>query len=315
MPNVLVSTKGMNREAWLKQRRKGIGGSDAAKVLGISRWGGPLSVYMEKKGLYTPDEPGEAAYWGTVLEDVVAREFEKQSGLKVRRENKIFFHPDHPWMIADIDRRIVGENAGLECKTTSSFMGEEWKGDELPDSYYVQIQHYIAVMGWEICYVAVLIGGQRFLWKPVVRNDSLILTIIEKEREFWEDHFMKDVPPPIGINDDPAALWPKQADDLIVSASDDVIATARALKEAKARAKDAKRDEEMLAAQLKVVIGEHEGIEGVCTWKQNKTSLVTDWELVARELKPDDSVIRKHSKEQPGARVLKFNKNFDKEAI
>ena len=144
MPNVLTSTKGMSRNDWLKQRRKGIGGSDAAKVLGISKWGGPLSVYMEKKGLYTPDEPGEAAYWGTVLEDVVAREFEKQSGLKVRRENKIFQHAEYPWMLANVDRRIVGANKGLECKTTSNFMGDV-EGDELPA--YSRFRHIASGVG------------------------------------------------------------------------------------------------------------------------------------------------------------------------
>lgn len=315
MPNVLTSTKGMSRNDWLKQRRKGIGGSDAAKVLGISKWGGPLSVYMEKKGLYTPDEPGEAAYWGTVLEDVVAREFEKQSGLKVRRENKIFQHAEYPWMLANVDRRIVGANKGLECKTTSNFMGDEWKDDELPDAYYVQIQHYIAVMGWESCYVAVLIGGQRFLWKPVVRNDSLILTIVEKEREFWLDHFEKDVPPSIGISDDPNDLWPDQdTEDLVQDIDGEGLKAALALLDLKGRMKVLEDEEKALEGLLKQRIGEAAGLEGIATWKKTKGRVNVNWQAVASELGADGGVVSRHTETKPGYRRLVIDKALAKGA-
>lgn len=309
MPNVLVSTKGMIREEWLKHRQLGIGGSDAAKVLGISRWGGPLSVYMEKNGLYTPEEPGEAAYWGTVLEDVVAREFEKQSGLKVRRENKIFRHPEYPWMLANVDRRIVGANKGLECKTTSNFMGDEWKDDELPDAYYVQIQHYIAVMGWESCYVAVLIGGQRFIWKECVRNDSLILTIVEKEREFWEDHFLKNIPPAIGIADNPSALWPNQeTDDLAEDIDGDALKTAQELLEVKEGIKHLEAEEKRLEALLKALAGASAGVAGVCTWKQTKERVSVNWQGVASELGADGEIVSRYTERNPGYRRLVLDK-------
>jgi len=315
MPNVLTSTKGMSRNDWLKQRRKGIGGSDAAKVLGISKWGGPLSVYMEKKGLYTPDEPGEAAYWGTVLEDVVAREFEKQSGLKVRRENKIFQHAEYPWMLANVDRRIVGANKGLECKTTSNFMGDEWKDDELPDAYYVQIQHYIAVMGWESCFVAVLIGGQRFVWKECVRNDSLILTIVEKEREFWLDHFEKDVPPSIGISDDPNDLWPDQdTEDLVQDIDGEGLKAALALLDLKGRMKVLEDEEKALEGLLKQRIGEAAGLEGIATWKKTKGRVNVNWQAVASELGADGGVVSRHTETKPGYRRLVIDKALAKGA-
>lgn len=311
MPEVLIATTGMTREEWLQERRKGIGGSDAAKVLGVSRWGGPLSVYLEKKGLYIPDDPGEPAYWGTVLEDVVAREFEKRSGLRVQRQNKIFTHPDHPWMLANIDRRIVGQNKGLECKTASNFMGDEWEGDELPDSYYIQIQHYISVMGWDSCYVAVLLGGQRFLWKECARNEELIQTIIEQERKFWEEYFLKDVPPPVSLYDKPNALWPTQEDDDMVPDEDGgAFKVAREYTKVKARLKELEEEETRLAGILKARTGEHAGIDGICTWKQVKGRTVINWQGIALEMGAGKKVIEKHTETKPGFRTLRINKEI-----
>ena len=130
MPGGVIVTKTdvLDRHGWLSIRRKGIGGSDAAKVLGLSKWGGPLTVFLDKTGRLPmeDDEPSEAAYWGTTLEDVVAREFSKRTGLRVQRRNAMFHHPDHPWMIANVDRVIVGSNRGLECKTVSAFKADEW---------------------------------------------------------------------------------------------------------------------------------------------------------------------------------------------
>jgi len=310
---ILVSTTGMSRDTWLGERRRGIGGSDAAKVLGVSRWGGPLSVYLEKKGLYVPEDPGEPAYWGTVLEDVVAREFEKRSGLRVQRQNKIFTHPDYPWMLANIDRRIVGQNKGLECKTASNFMGDEWEGDELPDAYYIQIQHYMAVMGWEACWVACLIGGQRYVQKEVQRNPELINTIIEKEREFWEEHFLKDVPPPVTPFDNPNSLWPEQTDDdMVQDIDEETITIAQSLAGVQATIKGLENEEERLKGILKSKIGEMAGIQGICSWKQAKSKMVTDWQSVAIELGAESDIISRHTEEKPGSRRFILDKSLAK---
>jgi len=310
---ILVSTTGMSRDTWLGERRRGIGGRDAAKGLGGSRGGGPLSGYLEKKGLYVPEDPGEPAYWGTVLEDVVAREFEKRSGLRVQRQNKIFTHPDYPWMLANIDRRIVGQNKGLECKTASNFMGDEWEGDELPDAYYIQIQHYMAVMGWEACWVACLIGGQRYVQKEVQRNPELINTIIEKEREFWEEHFLKDVPPPVTPFDNPNSLWPEQTDDdMVQDIDEETITIAQSLAGVQATIKGLENEEERLKGILKSKIGEMAGIQGICSWKQAKSKMVTDWQSVAIELGAESDIISRHTEEKPGSRRFILDKSLAK---
>jgi predicted phage-related endonuclease len=104
-------------------------------------------------------------------------------------------HDDYPFMMANIDREVVGEKAILECKTTSAYNAKEWEGDEVPASYLIQINHYMAVMGYEKCYIACLIGGNKFVFKEINRDEELINLIIEAEKNFWEFHVQGNHPP------------------------------------------------------------------------------------------------------------------------
>lgn len=198
MAKVLVNTAKMTRQEWLETRTKGIGGSDASIVLGLNKWKTPFELWLEKTGQVVPVESqNEAAYFGTLLEDLVAKEFEIRSGKKVRKRNAMFYHPDYPFITANVDRLIVGEKAILECKTTSSYNAKEWEDEEIPANYIVQLQHYLGVLGPEYkkAYIAVLIGGQRFVWKEVDRDDELIDMIFQAEQTFWEHHVEKKIPP------------------------------------------------------------------------------------------------------------------------
>lgn len=193
-----ISTLEMNRQEWLEARTKGLGGSDAAIVLGLNKWKTPFELWLEKTGQVTTQESqSEAAYWGTMLEDMVAKEFEKRSGKKVRRRNAILQHPEHEFIIANVDRLVVGEKAVLECKTTSAYNAKEWQDDEVPESYIVQVQHYLGVLGPEYkkAYIAVLIGGNKFVWKEIERDEELIDMIFQAEQHFWHEYVEKNIPP------------------------------------------------------------------------------------------------------------------------
>lgn len=184
----------MTREQWLSLRQIGIGGSDAGAILGVNKWKSPFQVYMDKIEPYYEDQ-SEAAYWGTELEDMVAKEFEKRTGKKVRRNNRVLQSVENPFMIANLDREVVGENAILECKTANAYLAKEWEGDEIPASYIVQVQHYMAVRGSDKAYIAVLIGGQRFIWKEIPRDEDFINFLVKEERKFWNEHILTLVPP------------------------------------------------------------------------------------------------------------------------
>lgn len=90
---------------------------------------------------------------------------------------------------------MVRENAILECKTANQFLAKEWAGDEVPLSYLCQVQHYMNVLNKDYCYIAVLIGGQKFIWKRVERDQELIDVLTEQLVDFWENNVIKGVEP------------------------------------------------------------------------------------------------------------------------
>lgn len=188
----------MDRLKWLKERQKGIGGSDVGAIMGVNKYKIPFQVYLEKTEEITEEDEGSgSAYCGSALEELVAREFTLRTGKKVRRSNKHLVHKEYPFMVGNIDRKVLGENAILECKTTSAFNMKAWESEEIPESYILQCQHYMAVTGAEKCYIAVLIGGQKFMFNEILRDDELISMIIEVEKDFWINHVEKRIPPPI----------------------------------------------------------------------------------------------------------------------
>ena len=199
-----------DRAAWLDARKKGIGGSDAGVIVGLNRWKSPFALWLEKTGQMEPDslEDNEYVYWGNVLEETVAREFTLRTGKKVRRCG-LLQHDEIPFLLASVDRLVVGENAGLECKTANGFAAKDWDGDNVPDSYYVQCQHYMLVTGAERWYIACLIGGNHFVMQTIERNEDDIKALLEAEKEFWQKVTTGEMPDVDGSEDCARALAEK----------------------------------------------------------------------------------------------------------
>ena len=191
----LVSTVGMDEKIWLAYRKKGIGGSDAGAVCGLNPYRSAMAVYLDKTTEETEQVDNEAMRQGRAFEDYVARRFMEASGKKVRRANAIFYNEQYPFMLADVDRMVVGENAGLECKTASPYMADHWKNGQIPIHYELQSHHYMVVTGADCWYIAVLIYGREFKWYRIERDEELINYLIEVERDFWENHVQKRVLP------------------------------------------------------------------------------------------------------------------------
>lgn len=183
------------REEWLKLRRNGIGGSEAAAIAGLSQWSSPLAVYLDKLGITPEREDNEAMRQGRDLEAYVADRFAEKMGLDVRRENHILVNTDLPWMHANIDRRITGMRIGLECKTTSVYNKTDFEGGDVPNEYYIQCQHYMAVTGWDKWYLAVIVLNRGFYTFEVERNEEDIQALIEMEKNFWYNHVQLQIAP------------------------------------------------------------------------------------------------------------------------
>lgn len=175
----------------LEARKKGIGGSDVAAILGLSKWQTAHGLYLEKRS-EIPDEAQESTeiqHWGNVLEDVVAKEFERQNDLKVRKRHQHFTHKEHPFLMANIDRSVDGIKAVLECKTAGQFMASEWGesgSDQFPDYYRVQLIHYMNVLGYGQGYLGVLIGGNQYRQYYIEQDRELSEMIIQHCVEFWD---------------------------------------------------------------------------------------------------------------------------------
>lgn len=289
----------------LEARRKGIGGSDAAKVLGLSRWGGAYSVWADKVLGRSKELDSEAVYWGNVLEETVAQEFARREGLEVIPRNEIFHSAELPFMLANIDRQIVGQNIGLECKTASAFKAGEWDGDNLPDEYYVQVQHYCFVMGWTGCWIACLVGGQKFIHKFVPRNDAFIKDMCEQELNFWGNYVLTQTPPP--LNETDKIIIAQSSDELLTPTESDFNTAAR-LVTVNAQIKELEAHKKLLENKLKLRIGENAGIEGVATYKKIKDSIKTDWAALCDGEGISSETIAKYSHIQEGYRrfLLKF---------
>ena len=201
MPVKIVSTKNLPLEQWLEYRKNGIGGSDAGAVCGVNPYKSPFSIYMEKTADAVQEtEDNERMRQGRDLEDYCARRFSEATGLKVHRSNYLYRHSEHPFMLADLDRVIVGENAGLECKTVSAWSADKWKSVEtIPESYILQCQHYASVMNYDYMYIACLILGSEFVYYRIERDDDLIRSLIKIEKDFWENNVLAhSIPNPDG---------------------------------------------------------------------------------------------------------------------
>jgi putative phage-type endonuclease len=187
----------MTHDEWLAERKKGIGGSDAGAICGMNKYRSPFEVYADKLDLIPPKEDNEAMRLGRDLEEYVAKRFTEATGKKVRRKNSFIRSEKYPFAFANVDRLVVGERAGLECKTASALNVKRYKDEEFPEEYYCQCMHYMAVTGYKRWYLAALILGVGLKVFTIERDESEIEALMNIERDFWE-HVEKRIPPIVG---------------------------------------------------------------------------------------------------------------------
>lgn len=191
----ITKVKTASHEEWRELRSHYIGGSDAAAVVGLNAFSSPYALWAEKTGKVPGFSGNLATEVGTYLEEFVAQKFAAETGKKVRKSNQSFFNSDYPWAIANIDREIIGEDAGLEIKTTSELNMKKFRGGEYPANYYCQCVHYMAMTGKQRWYLAILIGNRDFRWFTIERDEAEIAALMAAEADFWE--MVKNNTPPV----------------------------------------------------------------------------------------------------------------------
>lgn len=198
----IVAVKDLPRSEWLKYRKQYIGGSDAAAVIGLNQYATPYTVWADKTGRLSQKEGTEAMRQGTELEGYVAYRFMDKTGKKVRKSPYMWGNTKYPFASVNIDREVVGEQALLECKTTSVLNLRKFKDGEFPENYYVQCVHGMAVMEYERAYLAVLVLNQGFMVYQITRrkddrvpdwcsgsvyvSEDEIAALMAAERDFWK---------------------------------------------------------------------------------------------------------------------------------
>ena len=205
-PAVFVDTSGLSREQWLEYRRKGLGGSDAAAVLGISPFRTARDLYWDKLNVVSDDDAGNwvALEVGNLLEPLVAKIFAHKTGLKVYQRKCMFQHPLYPWMLADLDYLVEmpdGSTAILECKTTNYHARDHWwyDGREIVPVYYeVQGRHYMATMNIDRVYFCCLYGNneEEAIIRHIDRDLAYEQELVFLEENFWKNNVLAKVPPP-----------------------------------------------------------------------------------------------------------------------
>ena len=279
MARKIADTKKMTHDEWVNLRKSSIGGSDAAICVNMNPYSDLLTLYADKKGLSKERVQTEAMRLGNDLEQYVAERFTEQTGKKVRNDFFMYADDEYDYITANIDRRVVGENAGLECKTMGSFHGYNFDNGDVPSHYYCQVQHYMMVMGFDRVYLAILVLQRGIFVIPIERDDDFIKSLREAETAFWTQYVMQDrMPDPDGSDsslDTLKELYPKgiPGSEVIVPGLDRLITDYKSVKEI---ADDYKKQAESIKATICAKLGKNEiglGIRYGCSWKeQSKTS-------------------------------------------
>lgn len=327
----LLPTKDLERAEWLKIRQTGIGGSDVAAILGISKYKTPYDLYLDKIG--EPDlssEPtGEAAHWGTIMEDVVANEYSKRNDVKIQRFNYVIRSEKYPFAIANIDRAVINSEISgrvmmkdgklttdkiLEIKTASEYLKGEWGfdgSDEIPEYYTTQCQWYMGITGVPQCDLAVLIGGNQYKQYTINFDQELFDMMIEAAADFWNNHILAGVPPEPTSLKNAKHRWRNVDPDSVFEVVDEEhIALIEKIYDTKTLIKQNEEVLESLQVELMNLVQEKEIIkmdgDTIATYKTQKGRCTFDKNRFFKDHPNLMPLMESYNKVSAPIRVLKF---------
>jgi putative phage-type endonuclease len=257
--NKIKLNENQTREEWLALRRRGIGGSDASVVCGVNKYKSVIELWMDKTGQILDDEDSDAAYWGRTIEPIIREEFSKRSGLTVRTVPYMMQHEEYKFMLANVDGEVDDPQYGtcvFEAKTATIFKSAEWEV-EIPEEYYLQVQHYMAVTGYNGAYIAALIGGNRFIWKFIPRDEKVIELLIKLEERFRQYVRDKEIPPLDGSEASKqllSKLYPEAEDTKTIELPEEALLQIHIYEEASEEEKKITERKEEAANKLKAML-------------------------------------------------------------
>jgi putative phage-type endonuclease len=282
-------------EAFLEERKTMLGGTDLAAILGFSPWKTAWDVAAEKKGIIPPTEASERMQWGTLLEDPIAKEYARRTGQRIRRVNEAMRHRTLPFLGGHPDRLVVGRRKGVEVKTVDRG-AREWSEPgmpmKVPKAYYVQVQHYLAVTGYEEWDLVPLFGLRAMRIYTIEPNDRVMRSLLERGQDFWERYCIGPDLPPIEPSEAAKAYLREQYpthDNTLLIANEQLAETIAKWREAKSKREAYEKEEEKFKISIQAAIGSASGVRSgglVVTWRKDRDSIaeITDWEAIVRDL-------------------------------
>lgn len=289
----------MITEAQRQARAHGLGGSDAPVILGISPYKSPVQLFMEKTGQAAPPnlDDVEPVIFGNLLEGIVADEFSRRTGIRLRRVNETLIDRRDPYLFANIDRRVVGAAEVCEIKTVRGLADDQPRAD-----HQAQVLHYMHVGGFSRGWLVYLIGGQRLVWFEIERNQEAIDRMVETERVFWRHVRERIAPPPVS-SFDVRLLFPSDNGGSVI-ASQEVIDAASRLAEIRAQIKELEKQaedaEKIVTETMQAASTLLSGTgEILATWKTAKASQTFDR---ARFEAEHPELAQAYLAERPGSR-------------
>lgn len=332
------------RSAWLAARRKGITGTDVGAILGLNPWWNALDVYLDKTGEAMPRAANAAMWWGSYLEDGMARRYGELAGLKRgelargtamalalrgqrrmhcygsgARATVLIVHAQHPFLQGTPDALVPGSSYGVEFKTAGEHALDEWGepgSDQVPVHYLVQCAFYMAVTGMERWKVAALLGAGARISGDVVlyhveRNRALEAEVVDAAVRFWREHVEKRIPPAIdGSGSWQAYLAKKYArgTGVVLQATAKIAGLAQQYRDTQRERQALEADEmklrNLLAAELKSA-DKAKGAFGTVGWVRPGAKDVTDWQAVAQAAKAPAALIARHTTREQNQAYLR----------
>lgn len=259
------------------KRHEGIGASDTPIIMGYSSYKTPYQLYLEKIGaLDSTNEMTEQQYWGNALEPLIINRFAEENDVQVTFPDTVY-HPDYPFLFANLDGWIESENAIIEAKSANSFQRKEWDmalTDGIPLVYLIQVAKQCLITNATRGYCAVLIGGMEYKQFTYERDAALEALILKADLEFWDCVQKRREPDPISTSDC-RLKFPKPHPDKVVESNFRTMNALVGLMNVKASIKDLNDQEDQLKMELMSHMGNAEylmGQEGelVATWKATK---------------------------------------------
>lgn len=307
-----INTKNMSDEEWKQLRTHSIGGSDCGTILGMNNYQSPFTLWQKKLWAdnYEEDISDKIQVkFGHYNEQFVAKLFEEKTGKKLRKHNKMMYHKDYDFISANVDRVVIGENALLECKTTSEFLKDKWKDGNVPESYMAQCYHYMAVTGVDVVYIAVLFGNSEFHYETIERDEEVINDIINAEVEFWNEYIVKSQRPPADDSEITSKalnnFWKETKND-VVNFDEEKTALFKGILAIKEHQKELDKQLKGHQNQLKELLGENEFgevSEYKASWKkQNRES------FDAKRFKEENPELYEQYKKSSTTRTLNVKK-------